>query len=200
MPAQLKNILTVLDLATPEEIAAGKSWYDDAHQFAQTLSIDADLPLEKVCGVISALSPATDWERNKMDARNLILGAPEGYKFCTYGLNVKKAQAILAHPDNDVQGYFSNAYKTFNFYHNILNPNNPEYVTIDRHALSVALGKTREDKTINKGEYKLLATLYNKAAKKTKLLPAQIQAITWVVWRNRKGLKSKFKIKDIGTE
>lgn len=194
-PRAVKNITDIYALATPEEIAGGLTWYQDANDFAHQQAQLYGLPVATVAGVISALSPGTDWERNKRDAEEVLKGNRE-HKCGTYGPNVEKAFKICEAARNDVAEFFP-ADKTFNFYHNIINPGAKEYVTIDRHALSVALGATREDKSITKVEYRELAQHYNRAAKKLGVLPQQVQAVTWVTWRNRKGLKSKFTLADI---
>ncbi len=195
-PGAVKNILAIYAEATQAEIEGGLSWYQDAHNFAAVNAAKFGLTVEVVAGIVSALSPGTDWDRNKADALQVLAGN-EAHQFGTYGHNVRKAFEIRkAGQDARVEAFFPSD-KTFNFYHNIVNPSAGKYVTIDRHALSVGIGATRVDKTVTKVEYRELARHYNLAAKKLGILPQQVQAVTWVVWRNRKGLKSKYCLADI---
>ena len=195
-PGAVKNILAIYGQASEDEIQGGLSWYADAHNFAREQAEKHGLSIEIVAGIVSALSPGTDWERNKADAMQVLAGN-ESHGFGSYGHNVRKAFEIRAVGQQErVEKYFP-ADKTFNFYHNIVNPAAAKYVTIDRHALSVGIGATRADKTVTKVEYRELARHYNLAAKKLGILPQQVQAVTWVVWRNRKGYKSKYSLADM---
>lgn len=195
-PAATKNILAILGLATDEEKQGGLSWYQEAHDFCVAQAARFDLSLEIVAGIVSALSPATDWERNKSDSLQVLANNRE-HGYGTYGPNVEKAFKIRDVAAQARIDEFFAAPKTFNFYQNIVNPAAPEFVTIDRHALSVALGATRADKAVKITEYRELAKAYKDVAAKVGMLPQEVQAITWCVWRNRKGYKSKFTLQDI---
>lgn len=192
----VKNILDILALATDEEIKQGQNWYSNAQSFANEQAGIYGVSLEIVAGIISALSPASDWERNKIEAIEVLKGN-SSFKYATYGMNVKKAFVIReAGLHVDIASFFPSN-KTYNFYHNIVNPSDKRFVTVDRHALSIANGSVREDKTITNIEYKELAIYYTKAAKIAGFLPCVIQAITWEKWRSAKGYKSKFSIADL---
>lgn len=195
-PGAIKNILNILSYATAQEIEEGKKWYQDAKVFAEQQAEKYGVSLEIVAGIISSLSPGVDWERNKAETI-VVLNGDRSHKFGTYGPNVNKAFEIRNAGLHVNVATFFPANKTYNFYHNIVNPNDTNFVTIDRHALSVALGAVRADKSITNVEYRELATAYNKAAKKANLLPCEIQAITWCLWRNAKGYKSKFNLADL---
>lgn len=193
----IKNILTIYNQATPEELQGGLGWYQEAKDFAQDCSQKFGFPLEVVAAIISALSPATDWEINKADTLR-VLENNTTHRYATYGQNVRKAFEIRNNPDlwSELGTCFPSD-KTFNFFHNICQPEANVHVTIDRHALSVALGQTREDKTVTRVEYRELSRHYKTAAKRLNVLPQQVQAVTWVVWRNRKGRRAKFTLADM---
>ena len=192
----VKNILAILGHATAAEIADGKLWYSEANTFANDLATKYGVSVEIAAGVISSLSPGVDWERNKAEAIQ-VLDGNKSHKFGTYGQNVRKAFEISkAGLHVNIAALFPSN-KTFNFYHNIINPADANFVTIDRHALSVALGSVRADKSITNVEYRELAAAYCKAAKKANLLPCEVQSVTWVLWRTSKGYKAKFSIADL---
>jgi hypothetical protein len=75
--------------------------------------------------------------------------------------------------------------KTGNFYRSIMDPSDPEAVTIDRHAHDIALGRPYGDADRGlgaKGRYAVLSLAYRNAAAKLGILPSELQATTWVVW------------------
>jgi len=53
-------------------------WYEEAMQFADYISITFNISKVVAAGVISALSPNNKWERNKIDAFNLIQAYVDG--------------------------------------------------------------------------------------------------------------------------
>ena len=120
----------------------GLNWYTEGHMFCKGLADTHKLPLEVVCGVLSALSPGTNWERNKLETITLIKGArlnKGGFKFTTYGQNVIKAAEILEGIRNPYKAFsMLTGAKTYNFFYNLLEPSNPNYLTVDRHAYRIA--------------------------------------------------------------
>jgi len=94
--------MKMFNKATPETIRNGVAWYKRAKRDCNQIAKDTGLPLWKVVGVASALSVNNNWERNKVDARNMC----EAYignayanmwrvKVCTYHPNKLKALKIL---------------------------------------------------------------------------------------------------------
>lgn len=165
----------------------GINWYKEANQFCAQVSKKYDVPLNKVCAIMSALSPATNYEQNKKDTENFIKLQKKlirKYKCTTYGQNVNKAKLIYL-SDSDPIEFFSmkTGAKTYNFYLNILNPNCDKSVTIDRHAYKIATGKPYSGLT--KVNYEKIAQKYINAAKKLNLLPLELQAVLWVDYRKR---------------
>lgn len=184
----MKNLVKIFEASDK----SGLSWYDDANEFCTKVAEKYSLPIDKVCAVVSALSPATNWEQNKKDSVNLIeafLGVSKRkFKFTTYGQNVVKAQSILEETARNSETFFSlkTGAKTFNFYHNILNPEDANYVTIDRHAYRIATGN--EYVRITPKQYRLIAEHYKKAAKKLGITPARLQAALWVDYRRKQSI------------
>lgn len=166
---------------------SGLNWYREAHDFCVKVAEKYCLPLNKVCGVVSALSPGTNWEQNKKDSVNLIesfLGSERKFKFTTYGQNVVKAFRILRETASP-ETFFNlkTGAKTYNFYFNILDPANGEYVTIDRHAYTIATGETY--KGLTPKTYRTIAAHYIASAKRLGILPSQLQAALWVDYRQK---------------
>ena len=63
------NILRTYSKATPADKV---DWYVEANNFCQYVSEHYELPLNKVIGIVSALSPRKSWELNKRVAVDLI--------------------------------------------------------------------------------------------------------------------------------
>jgi hypothetical protein len=185
----VRNILAVYDQATQDERAAGEEWYRDAHAFA------GHLPAPTVshgAGILAALSPSTNWEKNKIDALALC-EMREAATVTTYGQNKVKALRILAgeYPENVLGGR-----KVLNFYGSILGY--ASAVCLDRHALSIALDRKMNEKdlerwygllTKNAKRYQKYIEMYMQAARAFGLFGYQMQAITWTAWRRIHGVK-----------
>jgi hypothetical protein len=110
--------------------------------------------------------------------------------------NGDKAYRILVDgedPEDVVSGP-----KVTAFWRTIVDPTDPRAVVVDRHALDVAMGTVLDDRQRGiilgrKGAYEELSALYRRAAKLLSKdfhagelsgwTPAEVQAVTWVVWR-----------------
>lgn len=163
---------------------SGIDWYRQGHTWALSVADKYSLSLVTVCGVMSALSPATNWEQNKRDTVNLI-ARKRGYKCGTYGNNVSKAREILKHgiPLFNVK----TGAKTYNFFHNLLEPDNSAFICVDRHAYTIATGEPYTG--LHFAKYRKVADMYVKAAKKIGILPNELQAVLWVDYRTKENIK-----------
>jgi len=79
--------------------------------------------------------------------------------------------------------------KTFNFFMNLLNPCNPNYVTIDGHMVSVWLGRRillkSKEASLTAKKYTLIAEDYKTVARELGILPNQLQAVCWMAWKRK---------------
>jgi hypothetical protein len=183
----MKNLIHLYEQMTIVEKEQGMVWYQEAHDYAAHLADKYSHSQNAVCGIIAALSPSCRWERNRLEAEwlmqsNLEDFEMEPFNFTTYGQGVIKAQRIYSGEKFD---WFNEKTgpKTYHFYNNILNPESPEWITLDRHAYYAATG----EKLINGlkiAPYRKMAEHYKKAAKKLNILPNQLQAILWLGVQN----------------
>lgn len=178
-----RNINSVISRATPEELIAGINWYPLANAIAREM---ADGDLIKGAGVLAALSPQKNWDVNVRIARESFeLGRGTGN---TPANNDKVTRILNGEEPLDVIG----GKKVVSFFHNIVNPTGKN-VTIDRHAVSVAIGRYSTDDDTKflsrKGVYDSFATAYRRSAGRMKKNPAEVQAISWLVIRREKGIK-----------
>ena len=127
------NILRIWNLTEGEE---RRDWYGEALDWA-TAHAD-DIGVSKVCGVIAALSPVKTWEQNLVCAKDMLETGD-----CGHMQQFKdKADRILKSDGSDEAILdILNGNKISAFYLNIRYPNKANAITIDRHALSVALGR-----------------------------------------------------------
>lgn len=185
--AQVKRILGVFGRARPEELSEGLAWYETANTFAEGLATKHDISIEAASGIIAALSPQVLWERNMTLAESLCAGKR---KLPALGANVNKAKRILRGDDPlDVLG----GNKVRAFYACIVYPETTDAVCIDRHAYALAEGLVRpnSDRVADRLEsvrvYNATSDFYRLAARLIgEVRPCQVQAVTWVVWRNLK--------------
>lgn len=68
---------------------------------------------------------------------------------------------------------------------NILQPNNTSVVTIDRHAISIALGRvsTQKEQSLTKNQYEFFVQCYVWTAEQLGITPSELQGRTWSAWR-----------------
>ena len=173
------RILATLDSATEDDWVAGSAWYHVAHEIAEEIA-----PHGVGAAVLAALSPQVGWAPNIAAAQAMVMGEdPQPYG--VLGPNIVKAQRILdGERPFDVLG----GNKVRNFCWNIQFPDDHGHVTVDRHALNIALvgpGNTGADHRLlaRKGGYQLVAAAYRAAARSCWLVPNQLQAITWLTHR-----------------
>ena len=182
-----ENILSCFESGTTNEITEGMHWYDETHNFALSLSPDN---VWRGAGVIAAMSANQKWE---VTYRNTIRAFESGTAIGhTPSLHTREmcgqAERIMRgeHP-LDVMG----GQKVRAFASAIADPAGSDIATIDRHAHDIAMGRVFSDKERKIGRvlFRTMSNHYREAAFEVGISVAQIQAVTWVIWRNRKGVK-----------
>ena len=189
------NITSVYRDADETQHAEGLLWYSDAQKAAHNIAVKYDIAVYIVAAVIAALSPNNKWSRNVSNADALIGAFIRGdgllsVKVSTYNKMKQKAWDILAaRPDYDGAKAMLKGQKITSFFMDIMGEFN---VTIDGHARNIAYGERvglTDDRTnIGVREYRDLQAAYEEAARRVGLMPYQLQAITWRVWRDRHGI------------
>ncbi len=191
----IHNITGVYLDADKTQHAEGLLWYENAQKAAHNIAVKYDVPVYIVVAVIAALSPNNKWSRNVTNADALIGAFIRGdgidsVKVSTYHAMKRKAWDILAaRPDYDGAKRMLKGQKITSFFMDIMGEFN---VTIDGHARNIAYGERvglTDDRTnIGVREYRALQAAYEEAARRVGLMPYQLQAITWRVWRDRHGI------------
>lgn len=213
--SMVKNVLAVYyeALQYPTVVSEGMNWYADAHEFCIEQSLMFNTSVEVVAGVVAALSPGNRWDRNKLDAVSCLTAVARGvgvesFKSGTYGVANKEKAYRIARGEQPLDVLGGNKVRAF--YLLIATAGvDSNVVCVDGHAVHIALGLT--DKAINKApnmsakNYLKVADAYLEAAKyinssrmspspwlepgaSTGVSGAQVQAVTWVMQRIKKGV------------
>lgn len=208
----VSRILRVYKNATDREMEDGLAWYQTARQRCVELMESRPHIVKSVlhaAGIIAALSPQLSWEENVKRAMQLVAIND------THGTadRIQKAKHIMQ-GDNPYDVLFAKGttnWKVRSFFMNIAFPDwsvdspptdlpayvaeEPYFVTLDRHAL----GMIFDDRNITDVKPRFTRDEYNwardafalTAAELDGVLPHQLQAVTWVVWRSRRPLPTE---------
>lgn len=192
----VSNILAVYGMATADDLREGLAWYQTAHQWCR-VQAGSNRPhlIARNAGIVAALSPLNGWGNNKRKAAEVISkrgrivvepGKPNGI-----GLGKNVAKAIAIYNGGDPMEILGGD-KVLAFYQTILDPMGDIDPVIDRHAFDIAVGERTDEKRrgilSRKGVYSEFAAAYREAAKIAGIGSAQMQAVTWIAWRNIHGI------------
>jgi hypothetical protein len=192
------NIFAVYQLASAADLQEGMAWYGNACYVAMHLAKKYSVSHAQAAGVIAALSPRNRWERNLIDAENLIeafaVAGVEGcatVKVSTFGGNKAKAIKILETTGATHQQLLDilSGPKLREFYSCIAGYDNE--VCIDGHAYSIWTGgriTLANIPSIGKKLREQIKADYIAAAAQADIKPYQMQAVSWCVWRRIHGV------------
>ena len=169
---------------------AGDLWYPTAHTYAREIGelagYSGRVGIKVGAGIISALSPKTDWDKNILYAKELVR---TGYAPRQTEVNNRKALRILEGEDplNVLGGV-----KVVPFYQAIENPFAVDAIpVVDRHAGSVYTGYALTEKQLRKLSNVMVDTRiqdqYIYISRKVGIHVHRLQATTWLQWRIEKG-------------
>lgn len=175
------NILKEYDRADERAHAAGWQWYPSMRTWCEVIAKLHGLHTERVIGMFAVLSPMITVEQCK---RAVIEVLETGTTDLNYPANVEKARAVQAGVYEAVQGQ-----KVEAFAEAIDHPWGDSNPVIDRHATSVYMGKTVNDKQrgglARKKVFNRIVGAYRKAARERQVPVHVMQAIVWESYRER---------------
>ena len=155
--------------ATPEALAGGRAWYGTARQTVFILSMEYGITERKAAGIVAALSQRTRWSTNIDRARAVLEGSddPGGlYSAATKAVAIRDGADPLA-----VLG--SRAFKVTAFYLALCGDDDAAVVdTWMLAAFSWTQGYSRL-------QYKRLAAILRREARKLGLTTTEYQAVIW---------------------
>ena len=174
----------------------GASWYPEAKSACVAIATAHSVPVSIVVACVAALSPNNRWERNLVNANDMIANFLDGQpvercKPSTYKLMRDKAWTILETGNASDETILKqlNGQKITSFYRCIMGEND---CVIDGHAYNIAKNErvelTNNKTSISKGLYVELQNAYIAVAKKHGMKAHEVQAITWEKWRKSHGI------------
>lgn len=180
------NITRLFRQVSVAELTEGLHWYDAAHRAACEIGSEYDRPAHVVAGVIAATSPKNPWPRNLELAERIVATNDTSHGYLGLGLGYARRMLDGEDPLDVLHGM-----KTKNFYRSIVSQG-VDGVCIDRHAWDVAVGIRHTElgrPGISVGRYRAAAEAYRRASviltsEGYNVAPAQVQAVTWVAWKN----------------
>ena len=192
------QIIKIYKSASQDQINYGKMAYVNYHNSLAILADEHKMEFSLVVAAFATLSPSVNIDHNFEVCKNLVVFVKNGgtkpqlkqVKYKGYHTMLQKAYDYLTSWSDFEGSLGKKTQKIRHFYHNILEPENCEYVTIDRHAIAIYMGRevTEQEraKIFNSPkQYRLIADAYKNTAKKLNILPCELQAIVWYVWRDR---------------
>lgn len=158
-------------------------WYKNANNTAKEYSIKYNIEHFKVCGIIAALSPQKSWPEN-LSITELFLETKGEYSKHMPVMH-NKALSIYNCTDVDCVESVLNGRKIVNFYNNIMNPADNNYVYLDVHMLQLMTSDI-SIKSCTTKQYDFLKDIFIKFAEKQGFYTSTLQAILWCYFRNAK--------------
>ena len=184
------NLNAWFEGATEQNREDGMAWYKEAQTFCHGLSSDFALSPYICASVVSCLSPNNKWQRNKIDARAVIVAHKAGLsadsvKVCTYNANKAKAFRVL----NEGEAIAASAPKTHAFAMNV-GLLSPEHITIDKWHIRACLTKPADGivdtvESVTDKQYRRIEAITAEIAKDCELKGYEFQAILWIAIKQK---------------
>lgn len=181
------NLREVWEAVPLSYLEKGYSWYKEARSMALDMSNDYNIDFPVVCGIVSCLSPQKHWFENIKLTEIFLMSKGEDCKHTgtqkskacrIYSLNgIRSRDTQIATIEFELGGL-----KTINFFRNVYNPKDENYVTLDSHMGQIMMGK----KTFTPKQYNVCKEKFIDFAKSIKIHPVSLQSAMWNYWRENK--------------
>jgi len=189
-----RNILKCYETASLTSIQDGATWYREAQDIATVIGRLGGFKNHQAlfigAGVLAALSPQVEWGDNIQWAIQLVV---KGVRKQTHANHNKALRILHGEKPYTVLG----GYKVRAFYKAIVAPEGSGEPVIDRHALAIYMGRNVTEKELTYLQIpKVMARLqgaYRRASNKVGIHHHELQAITWLEWRAKKGITKQRK-------
>jgi len=190
----IDNLISNLNFS----LILGQNWYNDnkihlLNNVVLKAPLNGLISLKTYLAVVAILSPANSWNSNQWDANILVLrffgiDSAKGYKYRTYQTNVLKAELLLKRvylqgwgEQNAIETALNipTSLKTWNFFNNLVDPQNNNFVTIDRHILRIMGFNVKQ---ITPKNYEILKDIFIEYwnLKQFNFSVSSLQAVLWV--------------------
>ncbi len=180
----MNHLRAMWDRADDTDRAEGVLAYSRYHDLLRRIGDHYQTPLPQTVAAFVALSPNSDYFGNLRSLVSVLQGVREDrfpfeitvstYKHCRdrAWFYVKGHENFLDH---------AKGLKTRAFYHNILDPEDHTYVTVDGHIYAAWVGKnlTMKEAKISTSAYREISQDVTRIADEFGLVPNQVQATIW---------------------
>lgn len=181
------NILAVWARVDAIDREEGMLAYPRYHDSLAVYARHYELPLASVVGAFAALSPNNDYLGTLRSLVTLLDGQRDGVPvealtISTYNACRDRAWDYLHGSDFLTM---TAGKKTRAFFRNIMDPSDPEPVTIDGHMVGVSIGQRMNMKAIVRTgfDYDAIAAEFRDVAGQVGVVPCQLQAVIWFTWK-----------------
>lgn len=164
-------------------------WYYEVNEHCKMLSLKYNVPLVKVAGMMSVLSPQVTFVQNVKSLEDFLETGGD-CTVSTFAKQKAKADAIYALDDateDSVKVLIGKGLKTLSFFENIYRPDTSMAVTVDlwqvRWAKSKRIMRMRD--TLTDKRYRDISASIVRRANKLGMQPHEYQAMTWVEIRGK---------------
>jgi hypothetical protein len=190
MTDHIANIEKVFALVDKVDYIEGLSTYNRHQVTIRKIAEHYNFGFVQAVAAFVSLSPNNSQMGNYRSLVSIMKGLNEGVnseaiKIATY--NHCKNRAILYLTGEADFLMETKGPKIISFYYNIIQPENPRYITIDGHIYSIWKGKRHTVKAVAMSRweksYNEIAKDFFKVAKKNNLTPCQLQAMLWFTWK-----------------
>lgn len=190
------NLRRFLDMASEEDVMEGKLAYGRYHSLMRDLSRRYGFGFENITAAFVSLSPNDDYIGNLRSLLSLLEGLKERRAFSeivisTYRHAGERAYDFLIGREPFLTK--SRGLKISSFYRNIIDPNDPEPITVDGHISAAWQGFNRltmkEAIVKSRTDYKMVADALRSLAADRGLVGNQAQAIIWFARKRMNGVK-----------
>lgn len=169
-----ETIEQVIESLSKNQVSQGLTWYKRVNGHCINLSNMYNVPLFKVVGILSALSPMVSFKTNIRYTELWLKGDYKAVK--TFRAQKEKCFNIMTSRDKHHVMDILRGFKTVSFYSNILDySEDSHHVTIDTHMI-----KFFKFKTLTPKRYDQARILIQAYANEVELLPHQVQALLWI--------------------
>lgn len=180
-----ENLAAMFARADRIDVREGMVAYNRYRLMMFAISEHYDVSIDRVTAAFVAMSPNNDYVGNLRSLISVLEGRKRGLPaeritISTYRHCMLRALDYLS----GAADFLASAagLKIINFYHNILTPDNPRFVTIDGHICATWMGKrlTMKEAIVRKpGDYNEISDAIKGLAFRELILPNQYQAILW---------------------
>lgn len=181
----MSNFLSIYNHAVKWcAVERAQHFYQRQNDIARAIAEEYRLDLERVCAMLAVMSPGARWSDIYDAVRKVIKGETFGIR--CYGTNVEKARRIFA--GEQISDWLRGP-KVTCFFHNIFEPADDRFITIDGHMYCIWSGRRqslrnlRYEHEIKKALYDRIANDLRRAAKRAGMAATAFQAVVWYEWR-----------------